>query len=663
MNTTTPSALQATFAKAVGAFNAGRLTEAERLCRSVLSARPNVFDARHLMALIQSGLGQDKQAIENFDRALALKPTPEVLNGKATSQQKLRRYDDALASYDRAIALNPRFAEAHYNRATTLEALGRQEEAVASYDRAIAARPDFVEAFNNRGNRLAALGRTDEALTSYDRALALRPDHVAVLHNRGRLLRTIGRHDAALTSYDRALARAPDSADIWNSRGVVLQDLGRSEQALASFDAALLRNPNDGGVMLNRAKTLLKLRRDAEALEALEGTRRAGVDEAELLALKGNALGELDRVGEALDDYDAALRLRPDDSAVLADRANVLRLLGRSEAAMADYDRAIALDPANEHAVYGRGTLALFMGRYAEGWRDLEKRRSVDSWPDRGLSTPEWDGGDIAGRTLLIHAEQGQGDTIQFCRFVGLAAERAGKVLLEVPPSLLDLASTLPGVTAFARGADIPAHDVHLPMMSLPFVLGVGDRLLPESVPYLKADPARVADWAERLPAKGSFRIGIAWQGNPNARVDRVRSVPLKAFAPLARLPGVTLISLQKHDGLDQLADLPAGMTVLSPAADYATGSGSFMEAAAIIENLDLVVSIDSAVTHLAGALGRPVIVALKQVPEWRWMAEGEGSHWYPSAQLFRQAHAGDWDELFGRIAEAVAARLNVTDR
>ena len=649
--------LQATFQRAVAAYNTGRLAEAERNCRLVLSARPNIFDARYLLALIQAGLGQHRQAVESFDKALALKPAPEVMNGKATSLQQLGRLAEAVAVYDQAVAANRSYAEAWFNRGTALEALGRHEDALASYDRAIVARPNFVEAHINRGIGLQQLGRLEEAQASFDRALGLAPSHVAALLNKGQLMRRLGRSADAIPLFDRAIRTSPAAVELHVSRAMALQDLGRTDEAMASFERALAQRPGDVGVLTRRASMELLLGRPAEALATLDRAQGKPTDSAEYHALRGNALAELERKDEAIAAYDRALALAPTHAGARTDRANVLREVGRREEALRDYDAALKSDPASNEAIYGRGTLLLSLGRFDEGWADFEKRRAMGGWEDRGFSTPEWDGGEIFGRTLLVHAEQGLGDTIQFSRFVRLLQGRGGKIILEVQPPLRALLASLAGVTVIARSDKVPLHDAHVPLMSLPHALHAGDDIAPGGVPYLKADPERVAAWRERLPA-GRLRIGIAWQGNPKAKVDRVRSAPLRAFAPLAAIPGATLISLQKGFGTEQIDDLPPGMRVETLPEDFATGPDSFMDTAAVIENLDLVVSIDSAVSHLAGALGKPLFVALKRSPEWRWMEGREDSPWYPSARLFLQTREGEWADVLERIAAAAAERF-----
>lgn len=649
--------LQVIFGKALAAYQTGRFAEAEQLCRLVVAGMPKLFDARFLMGLIQSGLGRHRQALENFDKALAIRPrSPEVLAAKAASEQALGRFAAALAAYDAALLAQPRSPELAYNRATVLEALGRPEQALAGYDAALALRDDFLEALHNRATLLHAAGRSAEALTDYDRALALRPGHAPLLHNRARLLRDLARYEEALADLDRALAAAPGRPDLLNSRGLVLLAAGRTEDAVDVFARGLAISASDGALRLNKAKAELSLGLAEAALATLAAAPPGEGRAPELVGVKVAALYEMERYEAALAASEEGLAASPDHPGLLTDRANALRECGRLAEALAAYDAALKRDPAHRAARYGRATLLLFMGRFAEGWPGFEERRITSVWRPRGAKTPQWDGSPLAGRRLLLHSEQGLGDTLHFVRFAQCLANAAAPPIVEVQPSLRALLATMPGLDVRALADPPPPHDVHAPLMSLPALLGIGDALGAERVPYLSVDPRHVAAWRDRLPRDG-FRIGIAWQGNPKAAVDRLRSVPLAAFAPVARLAGVTLISLQKGAGTEQLDDIPPAMQVMRLGDDFAAGADSFLDTAAVIENLDCVISIDSAIAHLAGALGRPLIVALKAVPEWRWGPSGDRSPWYPSARLFRQSRRGDWVELFERIAAAVAAR------
>jgi len=557
---------------------------------------------------------------------LALRPGyAAALFNRANALQQLQRFAEALESYDRALALQPNEPTALTGRGLVLQALGRPAEALESYDRALALRPDDAGAMRHRGDALEALERPAEALESYDRALALRPDFRAALLNRAGALQGLGRFADALQSYDRALAMQPDDAAVLNNRGHTLQSLERPAEALESYDRALAIRPDYAAALCNRGNTLQALGRSAEALE----------------------------------NYDRALALEPDFAVALSNRGNALQELKRFPEALESYERALAVTPDFPDCQVNRAWLLLLIGRFAEGWQAYEWRRTTRNGtvPPAG---PEWSKGDTAAKRLLLYCEQGFGDSIQFSRFARVVAANGAEVFLQVQPPLGRLLSRLEGVRVIREGEALPEYDAHLPVMSLPHVLGIIPAAMPTSVPYLFAEPDRIAAWAERLPAD-RFRVGIVWQGRPVTMIDKGRSIPLRAFAALCRIPGLTLISLQKGDGVEQLADLPPRMRVETLGADFDPGPDAFLDSAAVMMNLDLVISCDTANAHLAGALGRPVWIVLKHVPEWRWMMDREDTPWYPTARLFRQTRPRDWDEVFERVAvelaRAVAAK------
>ena len=474
------------------------------------------------------------------------------------------------------------------------------------------------------------LGRFDEALKSYERALVVRPDYAEALNNRGITLGDLKRFDEALESYERALAIRPDFAEAFNNRGNTHEELRRFGEALESYEQALAIKP----------------------------------DFAEALNNCGNVLHALGRFAEALESYDRALAIRPGYAEALDNRGNSLQELRRFDEAMECHRQALSVRPYFPSFQVNQAHLLLLTGNFAEGWQGYEWRRRMDGWivRSRSLSGMEWRKDGLAPGRLLLYSEQGLGDTIQFSRFACVVAARGAEVFLEVQSSLGGLPSCLENVKVIRNGETLPRHDAHLPLMSLPQVLKVTPATMAASAPYLSADPARVEAWASRLPS-GRFRVGIVWQGKPNADVDRGRSIPLRCFAPLCRIPGLTLISLQKHDGVEQLADLPAGMKVETLGADFDRGPDAFVDCAAVMMNLDLVISSDTAAAHLAGALGRPVWIVLRHVPDWRWMTDRDDSPWYPSARLFRQTRRGDWDEVFERIVDELALSEGIDAR
>jgi tetratricopeptide (TPR) repeat protein len=517
----------------------------------------------------------------------------------------------------------------------------------------IAAQQDNFGAYHLLALIEAGTARHHDALLSYAKALAIQPDDILALANRGNTLFALGRFGEALASYDRALATAPGYPDALSGRGAALHALDCHKEALAAFDKALSLQPTHPYALANRGKTLHDMRRFEEALASHDRALASRPDDPQFLCNRGATLHALGRYEAALTDYQRVLSLQPDRVDALSNQGATLRALGRLAAARASYDKALSIRADHPGCRFNRALLLLQTGSFRDGWREYEWRRKAGVCIARTFDAPEWQGDDPQGMRLLLYGEQGLGDTIQFARFARVLGARGAKVILEVQRPLEGLLQGLAGAREVVpNGERLPQVDLHLPLMSVPFVLGLEEHQIPAETPYLRADPGRTETWSKRLPeAGGEFRIGIAWQGNPGADIDRGRSIPLASFAPLARIPGVRLVSLQKHDGLDQLRNLPPGMRVDTLGEDFDAEPDGFLDSAAVMMHLDLVVTSDSAIAHLAGALGRPVCIVLQAVPDWRWMMDRADTPWYPTARLFRQSRRGDWDEVFARVA------------
>jgi tetratricopeptide (TPR) repeat protein len=649
--------------RALSCQQQGKLPEAERLCLDILQAEPGSCGAQHLLGLLRHQQGRTEEALKLIAAAIESKPqSAPALCSYGLVLQDLGRHDEALASYDRALTIRPNDAEVLNNRGTALTALQRHGEALASYRRALAIRPGYAEAYYNCAITLTALERHEEALASYDKALAIVPDALEILYNRAIVQKLLERHEDALASYDKLLAIRPDHADALYHRGVVLNVLNRHEDALASYRKALAISPQHAEAHYNCGVSLDNLGRHQEALASYDRALALRPDHVAALNNRALALEELDRPEEALASYEKALALRSDNAEVLNNRGTTLIELARFEEALASYDQALAVKPDDVECRANRSLLLLRLGLFEEGWREFEARRKKDDWVSRNLAGPEWAGEAAAGQRLLVYSERGLGDTIQFARFADAVAATGRKVVLEVQPPLRALLSSLEGVTIVRSGEALPEFDCHLPLMSLPHLLGTTLADVPADVPYLAADRSHMERMSKRLSAD-AFNVGIVWQGNPNPNIDKGRSIPLRLFAPLCRIPGVNLISLQKNTGAEQLTGLPSGMTVSTLGDDFDLGPDAFLDAAAAIMHLDLVIASDTAIAHLAGALGRPVWIALKHVPDWRWMTVGEETPWYPTARLFRQIRPGDWEEVVGRIASELAVLVSAKKR
>jgi tetratricopeptide (TPR) repeat protein len=536
------------------------------------------------------------------------------------------RNAEALTLIGAALKIKPDSAEALSNCGFVLKSLGRFKEALASYDRAVAIKGDFAEAWNNRGIVLLSLERFDDALQSCDKAIAIRANYAEAWNNRGLALRKLKRFGGAVSSYNKALAIMPDFPEALNNRGVTLLDLDNFEDALASFDKALAIKPEFADALNNR----------------------------------GAVLQDQMRFEEALTCYNRALSIQPDFADALNNRGASLQNLKRFEEALESFDHAIAVAPGHMQAHLNKGLCALLMERFDVGWRFFERReKGPASVRSRTYPQPLWTGADdIDGKVLFLYAEEGLGDTIQFCRYAPLAQARGAKVILSVQDVLVRLLKTgYPAMEVVGSQAK-PRHiDFHNPLLSMPLAFGTDRNSIPATAAYLRAEPDRVRTWANRIGG-GGFRVGISWQGNKRVTANVARSFPLRYLERLSEIPNVRLISLQKNAGVEQLLDLPSSMKVETFGKEFDDGRDAFIDTAAIMENLDLIITSDTAVAHLAGALGRPVWVALKYVPDWRWFLDRSDSPWYPTMRLFRQTSIGDWEGVFVEMQTQLEASV-----
>jgi tetratricopeptide (TPR) repeat protein len=598
----------------------GRLTEAQAVYQEILSIQPGNFDALHLLGVICGQNKQPERAVELISQAIQIAPDNAAAHcNKASALLELGQFEAALGSYERAIALRPDYLEACYNRGNVLIQLQRPAAALESLERAIAIRADFAKAHARRGDALMQLQRYEEAVRSYERALTLKPD-AATFMRCGDALMQLQRCADALQSYDRAVAMDPVLADACSSRGAVLNALGRWEDALASCDQALVSRP----------------------------------DFAEALSNRGCSLLALNRVEAALASFDRAIAINPDLAGAYINRGAALCTQNRVEAARADYDAAIALDPRSAKAHVARAMSLLAQGEFAAGWRDFEWRGHRD------FQQPRWLGEEsLVGKTILLHSEQGLGDTIQFCRYVKLVAARGARVLLQIPRTFETLLASLEGVTQLlVEGAELPPFDYHSSLLSLPLALKTTLTNIPDEVPYLRSAAPRTRRWSERLGPRCKPRVGLVWSGghrpdHPELQaVQGRRDIPLTLLAELAD-PALEFYSLQKGQPAEsQLRELLAAGWDGPAMRDFSNDLHDMAETAALIEQLDLVISVDTSVAHLAGALGKPVWILNRFDTCWRWLLDREDSPWYPTARLYRQQRAGDWAGVIARVRD-----------
>jgi tetratricopeptide (TPR) repeat protein len=546
----------------------------------------------------------------------------------------------------------PASGEDFYYHGCALMWMGRVADALASFDNALAVGPITPELLVDRGVLLAELRRLDEAVASCEWALTLRPGFARAHFVRAGYLRTLARLDEALESFNSVLAISPDFIQGLVARAAILTDLKQYKEALADYDRLLQLRPGDSELLTNRGHVLGELLRFEEALQSLEKALAINPNYVKALHDRGVVLWTLERFEEALASYDRALAISF-NPITLSNRANTLQDLMRADEALATHERVIATWPDFAAGHWNRSQDLLLQGNWKEGLLAFEWRKKRPEFAGHYLASShaEWLGQeDLAGKTLFVRAEQGLGDSLQFCRYLALAQAEGAKVIFSVQDVLVRLMASLEPEVEIVSFQNTPPHfDHHIAMMSLPLALGSTKNNVPADIPYLKAEPDRVALWRDRLGNDG-FKIGVSWRGGGLGNVDRGRSFPVGMLMGLAQLGGVRLISLQKGlPALEQLTHLPPGLR-LETLENFDEGPDAFIDSAAVMENLDLVISSDTAVAHLAGALGRPTWLALKRVPEWRWGLADRHTPWYPSMRLFRQQAVGAWDGVFAEM-------------
>ena len=550
----------------------------------------------------------------------------DALLNRAFQLHQSGKVREALDAYSQLLVWQPDNHQLLYLAGTASLQMGQTQKGLDLLNRSLLIKPDNAVANNNIGRALLGMGNLDKALAFFDRALEIKPDYAEALYHRGVVLRDLKRPDEALDSLDKALALNPGFAEGWNDRGMVLQNLARMDEALASYDKALVLNPKHAGVFCNRGIVLRELRRPQEALAS----------------------------------YDKALALKPDYAEVYNNRGVVLHECMRLDEALASFDKAIAAKPDYAKAHCNKAYLLLLKGEFDQGWELLE-------WRFKGITPqfarPHWLGAEpLDGKTILLHADEGLGDTIQFSRYATSVSELGAKVILEVQKPLAGLLKGLEGVTTvIERGQPRPAFDYHCPLQSLPFALRKTVHGIPHPTPYLHADEAKVRDWGIRIGSGPKLKVGIVWSGGlrpdkPEWRViNESRNIPLDVFCQALNTVDAEFFSLQKGDQAE--AEMALHQQDYWPRGNFHNLMGDvsdFSDTAAIIANLDVVVTVCTSIAHLSGALGKRTWILSKFDADWRWQVARDDSPWYHSVKLYRQAQ----DRLWEPVLQCAAADL-----
>lgn len=628
-----------TLHQAVALHQQGNIQCAEHLYREILSTQPSHFDALHLLGVVEYQKGKLDAALDYLNQALALNTThPSAFFNRANVLQALQRDLDAIQDYEKTLKINENHAQAAYQLGFLLQKSKRYEAAVERYEQALALNPTDAQIHFNRGVSLQALERLQEAIESYDNTLALEPEHAKALNNRATALMNLGQLEQALDNYTRSVAIDAHFAESQYNHGTALQALKRWQEALASYERAIALEPTN--------------------IKALSNS--------------GTIWQELGQPERAIENYDRILAFEPDHVETLTNKGTALMEMRRTQEAFACYDQALALNPDHVNTHWNKSLALLLQGDFANGWPQYEWRWRLPEHQKilKHFHQPQWSGReDLHGKTIFIYAEQGLGDTLQFCRYAGLLAERGAKVILGAQPELYPLLNTQSGVLLHLQtGQKVPTFDYHCPLLSLPLAFGTELDSIPSSTPYLAADPTRVLAWAQKLSAtqkpptnvwarlkeklkrqSPTLKIGLVWSGSSIHKNDRNRSIALAALAPLMGLRA-QFFSLQKEISAADQATLQAHPDI----TNWGEHFNDFADTAAAIELMDLVIAVDTSTAHLAGAMGKPVWILLPFSPDWRWLLDRDDSPWYPSARLFRQKEHGNWGPVIERITQEI---------
>jgi tetratricopeptide (TPR) repeat protein len=640
----------------------GQLDEARALYEQALLLQPESFEALHLLGLIAFQAHDPAQAADLFRKALLVNPdSPIAHHDYGSAQSALGKHRAALVSYDDAIALDPEYALAHYNRGNTLFDLGMLESAVASYERAISLKPDYPLACNNLGVALLCMKDYGAALSRFDDSVVRWPGNAETHNYRAHALRELKRLDEATESCLRAISIKEDFAEAHANLGLILQETGDADAASSALNRAINLRPEFFEAHVALGGLFLQTGQWQAALSSYDRAVALKPNDTSAHCGRGMAFYELGQLDQAITSFNRAIAIRADCAAAYVNRGGALVVTNLVDAALASYDRALVIDGNSPAAHFGRSMVLLLRGDLAEGWQEYEWRWKFDlfnSRERRSFAQPLWLGREsLAGKTILLCAEQGLGDTIQFCRYATLVARSGARVILEAPEALTGLLRSLEGVASIvARGDALPSFDYYCPLMSLPLAFGTNLSNIPGHTPYLHATSERRRYWADKLGAAEDTRVGLVWSGGfwPNKpdlwSVNKRRNMPLAKLAPL-RHSDCEFYSLQKgqHEAAE-LAKVKAEGWDGPELRDHTGELKDFADTAAFMHCLDLIISVDTATAHLAGALGKPVWILNRFDTEWRWMLNRDDSPWYPTARVYRQKRPGDWDEVIQRL-------------
>jgi tetratricopeptide (TPR) repeat protein len=607
----------------------GDIEGARRGYLALLPGNENVHDLAYLLGMAECQLGNPVSGIEMLTKAIQLIPhNVDAYFNRAVANEKLGKLSESLADYTEVINRQPGYVEAHYNRANIFAAVGDFQGALNGYDQAITLKSDYAQAYNNRGIALRNLGLLNEAIRSYEQAIALHPGYIDAFNNRGTILRELGRPEEALVDFDYAIRVNPEIAEFHFNRAIALQDLRRFEEALQSYDQVIRIFPQYPGVFSNR----------------------------------GAIHRELGHLESALKEFDAGLELNPSDIGLINNRAVLLQQLGRFDDAQQEYDRAIQLQPDYAQAHWNKGYLLLLMGALSEGYQLLEWRFQVPQYAHLlpKFVEPKWSGKeDLNGKTIFVYSEQDPVDILQHCRLIPMLESLGAKVVFEVPKGWLHLLESLQAnITLIEKGDTPPPFDFHIPLLSLPFALKLDNENLPNTVPYLFTLESLSAKAPKKRGRKSALKktkrqIGLLWSVKEDEQLDVSKSIPLELFESMLNHQCDFHSLQQSYQEIDRIV-----MEDYSSLNTHDNELENLDSLAKLIDKLDLVISADGKVAHLAAAMGKEVWLLISNGENYRWQLDIKVSPWYPTMKIYRKNPNELWGDVIKQVEKDLVSYL-----
>lgn len=608
---------------AIGYHQKGFFEQAEAIYREVLKLEPRNADALHLLGLVYLGRQRHSDAEKSINKAIRVKKKiPDYHNSLGEVYRGQGRLELAALQYRKALKLNPRFAKAYNNLGVLHTLLNQREKAGHYFTKAIDIEPDYFEALLNLGE-LVGESDSERALPLLKQAVGLDPANPLALNAMGKAYAGSGDLDQAVEAFDRAIALDPAYQAPYFNKAHLMAEQDDLDGAIACYQRLRQWQPHSAEVENNL----------------------------------GVLLQEAASRDQAIEHYRKALELQPDYVDAQLNLGIALRERGEADKAVQLFESVVRRHPDHLKAHFSLGFTQLLLGDFADGWEGYEWRWETTDQRrhKRDFIQPLWSGEPLSGKTILLHAEQGLGDTIQFVRYAPLVAKRGGAVVVEVPSPLAKLLGSIPGVTIVEAGEPLPEFDYQCPLLSLPRVFHTELATIPAETPYLGCDAEQAARWKERLAPLGDrFKVGLVWAGGASSRTNKKRKLSLDVLAPLLAVENVALVSLQKWGEGRAPDPVPDGVALV----DLMDEVRDFSDTAALIENLDLVISFDTSVAHLAGAMGKETWTLVPVIHDWRWMLERSDSPWYPGMRLFRESPDRGWGPAVEAMVNALNARL-----